>query len=705
MLEGWRADASTLFFLKLFFSHVFFTSMKTSILAIAAILCVLGCTAHVFAQETPKQDSVRTVTNGTVLIEAERPYSAASDKTFRQADFALRPRNSAQDLLRLVPGLVLAQHAGGGKAEQIFLRGFDADHGTDVNISIDDAPVNMISHGHGQGYADLHFIIPEIVQRVDVEKGPYFARYGDLATAGAVAFRTLDSLPENIVKVEGGAFETYRAMGLLKGPSNNGFNSYFGAEVFSARGFFDSPQNFKRVILYGKGNAQIGDQGSFSASLLTFSSGWDANGQIPQRAVNQGLISSFGSLDPTEGGATSRTTGILTYTSGGTSPFTLTGSLTDYRFRLYSDFTFFRQDSVHGDEREQTDQRALISLRAEKMSTWSLGTNIMRTTFGATFRSDDIQAGLYHDTARVRLDTKVDAVIAERQIGPYIQQEIFLPFAQVMLGARADYVNIDVSNRLNPNAQPNGIKQQFLVSPKASISIPVTDDATLFLNSGFGFHTNDARVIVQTRADSTIPRAFGAEVGARFGHPGQFLSGSVALWQLDLASELVYSGDEGDYSPAGRTRRQGIDLEARIQPTPWLILGGDATFSHGRFVDSAHFIALAPELTLTANAVVRFENMGAALRLRHVGDRPANQDNSVIAAGYSVFDLSANYHFANYEIYANIENLMNISWHEAQFDTQSRIKVNGVLEEHSVDELHFTAGTPRSIRLGLAYHF
>ncbi len=675
---------------------------------LASVLVVLFVRSQVLAQAVTKTDTVKTVSNETVLIEAERPYSAASDKTFRQADFSLRPRNSAQDLLRLVPGLVLAQHAGGGKAEQIFLRGFDADHGTDVNISIDDMPVNMISHGHGQGYADLHFIIPEIVQRVDVEKGPYFARYGDLATAGAVGFHTLDSLPENTVKIEGGAFETYRALGLVRGPGSVGINSYFGAEVFSSRGFFDNPQNFKRLILFGKGTAAIGDQASLSASLLTFKSDWDANGQIPQRAVDQNLISEFGSLDPTEGGATSRTTSILSYNSGGSDPFTLTGSITDYRFSLYSDFTFFRQDSVHGDEREQTDRRTMLSLRAEKVSSWMLGSSFMRTTIGATLRSDNIQTALYHDTARVRLDTKIDAVIAERQIGPYAQQEIILPWIQVLVGARADYLNINVANKLSPNAQPSGIRQQFVISPKATIAVPIVYDATLFLNSGFGFHSNDARVVVQSAADSTIPRAFGAEVGARFGHPGQVLSGSIAFWQLDLESELVYSGDEGDFSTAGRTRRQGVDIEARIQPTPWLTLGADATFSRGRFIDSAignNYIPLAPELTLTANAVIHLEHFGSAIRLRDVGDRPANQDNSVIAKGYSVFDLSASYQFSHYEFYANVENLFNVSWHEAQFDTNSRIKIHGILEQQAVDELHFTAGTPRAIRMGVAYHF
>ena len=192
-------------------------------------------------------DSIRRSKNPeTVTVTAERPLSAASDKSFRDSDFVLRPRNSAQDMLRLVPGLVLAQHAGGGKAEQIFLRGFDADHGTDVNISVDDVPVNMLSHGHGQGYADLHFIIPETIQEVDVVKGPYDTRYGDLATAGVVAFQTKDSLKNNLLKLEGGSFDEYRALALIKGPESQTIQSYFGTDLFYTRGPFDVPQDFHR---------------------------------------------------------------------------------------------------------------------------------------------------------------------------------------------------------------------------------------------------------------------------------------------------------------------------------------------------------------------------------------------------------------------------------------------------------------------------
>jgi hypothetical protein len=680
-------------------------------LSLVAVGSVLMSISKLFAQDVQPQhaaDTIRTLKQNEVVIEAERPYSAASDKSFRQADFDLRPRNSAQDMLRLVPGLVLAQHAGGGKAEQIFLRGFDCDHGTDVNVSVDDAPVNMISHGHGQGYADLHYIIPETIQNLDVMKGPYLAQYGDLATAGVVAFHTMDSLPDNSIRLEGGQFDAYRALGLVKGPQANGINSYFGADLFSTQGYFDNAQDFKRLILFGKGTAQVGEEGKLSASLTTFTSEWNASGQIPERAVDLGLIDQFGSLDPSEGGNTRRSTGIVSYTSGGSSPFTVTGSLTNYHFQLFSDFTFFLQDSVHGDEREQTDDRTMLSLRAEKSSAWELGEAIMRTTYGANLRSDAIAVGLYHDTARTRLNTIVNANVDEQQIGPYLQQEIVLPWAQFLLGARADYIGVNVTNLMSADSAPSGNRQQFVISPKASVTIPLSNEATLFLNSGYGFHSNDARVIVENPASRTIPRAFGAEIGSRYGHPGDFFSGSVALWQLDLASELVYNGDEGTYDPQGRTRRQGIDLEARIQPVTWLVFGGDATISHGSFLDSAvghNYIPLAPTITLTGNVVAHFDQFSAAMRLRNVGSRPANTDNSVIAEGYSIFDLSMNYHLGAYEFSVNVENLFNVSWHEAQFDTDTRLKINGVLEPRAIDQLDFTSGTPRSIRGGVTYHF
>lgn len=670
-------------------------------------LLLVGFLLAPFALTAQTADSIKKSQGEAVVVEAERPFSAASDAAFRAVDFQLRPKSSAQDILRVVPGLFIAQHAGGGKAEQIFLRGFDADHGTDVNISVDDAPVNMVSHGHGQGYADLHFIIPEAIERVDVAKGPYFARFGDLATAGAVVFNTYEKLNENIVRVEGGQFGTYRALGLIKTPfESDKISSYFGAEIYKTDGYFESEQNFNRINLMGKATFMTGETSKISASILTFSGGWDASGQVPNRAVESGLITRYGAIDPNEGGATSRTTGILKFTTGGANPFTLTGSVTDYRFRLYSNFTFYLEDSVNGDMIEQTDKRTITALRAESNQSYQVGNAIMRTTFGANLRTDDIAVGLYHDSVRTRIETKREGLVNQRQLGTYVQQEIAYDMFNLQLGMRADYIGFDVTNLLEQGASPEGVAQQFILSPKANLSITPSDGLSFFGNFGYGFHSNDARVVVAAKgADSTLPRAMGFEAGVRIGKVADLISGSVAAWQLDLESELVYIGDAGEYEPKGRTRRQGIDMELRVAPLEWLAFGADMTISRGRFLDlgeGENFIPLAPNMTLTANAVAKFESVSAALRLRMLDDRPANETNTVTAFGYEIVDLSAAYRIsANIELYANIENLFDAVWNEAQFDTESRLKG----EAESVSELHYTPGSPRNVRVGMAYKF
>lgn len=664
-----------------------------------------------------QSDSIRTIKNNDeVVVTAERTYSAASDAEFHVRDLSLLPRSSAQDLLRIVPGLFIAQHAGGGKAEQIFLRGFDCDHGTDISISVDDAPVNMVSHGHGQGYADLHFIIPEAIENIDISKGPYFARNGDLSTAGTVTFHTYDALKENLVRIETGTYQyspeiyrgisTYRAVGLFKAPfESDKISAYFGVELYSNDGYFDLAQQFKRLNLMAKATAALTEESKLSATLFSFNSGWNANGQIPERAVSEGFISRFGSIDSTEGGKTSRTTAIVAYSTDGASPLTVTGSFTDYRFRLYSNFTLFAEDSVRGDEIEQTDKRSIVTLRAENKRSWFSDGALFTNTVGAQFRSDNITVGLFHDSSRIRLETKVDGDIREHQIGLYDEQGISLPWLQLQAGLRADYVHFNVINTLSASGQPSGIAHQVVFSPKLTVALPINEAITIFGNSGYGFHSNDARAVVSTEGTASLPRALGLEVGSRLGKTSDIIYGSIALWQLDLESELVWSGDEGTTEESGRTRRQGIDFDLRINPFEWLFLSTDLTLSRGRFRDlpeGENYIPLAPNITLVASAVVRSGDFSGAVRLRSLDDRPATENNTVTATGYTVFDLSASYRFSNLEVFANIENLFNIEWNEAQFDTGSRLRGEpaGI-----ASEIHFTAGSPRSLRVGLAYHY
>lgn len=673
--------------------------MRYLLLLLITLVCLAP--AGLYAQA----DTTTMRTEGTdITIEADRVYSAASDRSFLAKRFELAPRNSTQDLLRIVPGLVIAQHAGGGKAEQIFLRGFDADHGTDVNIAVDDAPINMVSHGHGQGYADLHFIIPETIEAIDVVKGPYFARYGDLTTAGSISFRTKNSLDKSLVKLEGGAFNTYRALTLLSNPVTiTGVNSYVAAEIYGTKGYFDAPQDMQRVNLFAKATSEM-ESSLLSASIMSFASGWDASGQIPERAVNSGAIGRFGSINDLEGGSTSRTTGILKYETRGQDPFTVSASVTSYDFRLFSDFTFFARDSARGDMIEQTDNRTIIGLKAEKQLMWPIADNLFsHTRLGMNFRSDDIAVGLYEDSLRARHTAIVDASIVQRQIGPYIEQEFITPFAHLQLGLRVDYVNYNVVNNLDLGDQPSGIAQQFVVSPKANLSIPFHKSTTLFLNSGFGFHSNDARAVVQEKG-RPLPRAFGSELGLRYVTKDALLSTSAALWVLDLEEELVYVGDEGTTEISGRTRRAGIDLEMDIRPLDWLTLSSSLTLSQGRYRDlpeGENRIPLAPDRTLTGSVTTRFDELAAALHVRHVGDRPANETGSVIALGYTVLDLTAQYTIGNYMIFGGIDNLLDVKWNEAQFDTESRLRQ----ESEPVSELHFTPGTPRSLKLGIGYMF
>ena len=316
-----------------------------------------------------------------VTVSAERSYSAAASRTIRDLDIRLRPRESSQDLLRLAPGLVIAQHAGGGKAEQIFLRGFDADHGTDVAISVDGVPVNMVSHAHGQGYADQHWLVPEVVDHIDVRKGPYDAQDGDLATAGAISLATRDRVRRAEFDTRGGSFGSAHALGLLPfgGPAGQA-GGYFAVAGHFTKGPFLHPQDYTRLNLFGKWTAPVGTGAEVVATVSTYDARWNASGQIPERAVASGLISRFGSIDPSEGGNTQRygaTVGLRS-TSGEASSWSANLYFTRYQLQLFSDFTFFRDDSVNGDGIEQNDRRWVVGgggeSRAPASALWVVGT-------------------------------------------------------------------------------------------------------------------------------------------------------------------------------------------------------------------------------------------------------------------------------------------------------------------------------------------
>lgn len=263
--------------------------------------------------------------------------------TISKIDLEIQPISNSQDLMRKVPGLFIGQHAGGGKAEQIFLRGFDCDHGTDISVSVDRMPVNMVSHAHGQGYADLHFVIPETVDNIDFDKGSYFVDKGDFTTAGYIGFNTKKALNNSSVSFEAGQFNTYRTVALFNLLNKENQSAYFAGEYMMTDGYFDAPQNFNRINLFGKYSAKLNNGDRIAISLSHFTSQWDASGQIPDRAVNDGSISHFGAIDSNEGGNTGRSNINLQYDSkiDEVSQIKNTAFLSKYDFELYSNFTFF----------------------------------------------------------------------------------------------------------------------------------------------------------------------------------------------------------------------------------------------------------------------------------------------------------------------------------------------------------------------------
>ncbi|MGV8813587.1 MAG: TonB-dependent receptor plug domain-containing protein [Gelidibacter sp.] len=315
-----------------------------------------------FSQERNKQEPIKTDLD-TVYLSKILIQNEDFRKQVLHVDLKNNPVNTAQDLLRKVPGLFIAQHAGGGKAEQIFLRGFDNDHGTDVSVTADGIPVNMVSHAHGQGYADLHFLIPETIKDIDFGKGAYYADKGDFNTSGYVNFTTFDKLKNNLVKLEGGSFNSMRAVTMINLLNRDveDKNFYVASEFSYSDGPFDIKQNFNRVNIMAKYSKWIDNKQYLSILGSTFSSGWNASGQIPERAVKEGLISRWGSIDPTEGGSTSRSNFAINYRNIRNDDEEISSNLfySKYDFNLFSNFTFFLNDLVYGDEIEQTDNRSI----------------------------------------------------------------------------------------------------------------------------------------------------------------------------------------------------------------------------------------------------------------------------------------------------------------------------------------------------------
>ncbi|WP_431106716.1 TonB-dependent receptor [Winogradskyella poriferorum] len=638
-----------------------------------------------------------------VIREELNPVS-----TITRLDLNVTPVNSSQEVLRKVPGLFIGQHAGGGKAEQIFLRGFDVDHGTDVAIGVDGMPVNMVSHAHGQGYSDLHFVIPETVNKIDFGKGAYYASEGDFNTAGYVNFKTKDYIDESSVSLALGQFNTLRTVGLfdLLGNTKNQ-NAYMAMEYIATDGPFDSPQNFNRLNLFGKYVMYSPENDKLTLTASHFTSRWDASGQIPQREVDNGNITRFGAIDDTEGGETSRTNLNVTYDKYITDNTTLKANAyySQYAFELYSNFTFFLEDPVNGDQIKQKEDRQIFGANAALNFTTFLGSIELNLTSGFGLRHDIIDdVELSRTLNRTTILENIQlGDINQTNIDAFVKVDFEFGKFRIVPALRLDYFKFMYNDALQTNYETKS-ETKTIVSPKLNFYYNAKDNLQLYLKSGLGFHSNDARVVVANNGKDILPRSYGTDLGAIW-KPFPKLVVNSALWYLFLEQEFVYVGDAGIVEPSGKTRRYGLDLGLRYQINDWLFLDSDATYTHARSIDEPNgedYIPLAPDFTFTGGlSIDDLNGFSGGLRFRYLNDRPANEDNSIVAEGYTVTDFNLNYRMKNITLGMMVENLFDVDWNETQFATESRLQN----EVDSVEEIHFTPGTPFFIKGIIRYNF
>jgi outer membrane receptor for Fe3+-dicitrate len=621
-------------------------------------------------------------------------------------DLQNSPVNSSQEILRKVPGLFIGQHAGGGKAEQIFLRGFDIDHGTDIALSVDGMPVNMVSHAHGQGYADLHFVIPETLDKIDFGKGSYYANKGDFATAGYVAFKTKEKIDNNSISLEVGKFGTIRTLGMFNLlPKNNKQSAFIASEYITFDGPYVSSQNFRRLNLFGKFTNVLEDKSKFSVTASQFTSEWTASGQIPQRLVDAGIISRFGAVDDTEGGKTSRSNLNFEYYKPISESLFFKGNTfyNNYQFELYSNFTFFLENPIDGDQIKQKENRTIYGFNGEFNKKITNSKSNYQVGFGLrTDETKDTELSNTKNRTTIINQLKLGN-INQKNYFSYINTDIELGNFTINPAVRFDYFQFSYLDKLAPTYKID-TEQVVKISPKLNFLFAPHNKVQYFLKSGLGFHSNDTRVIVSQTDKKTVPTSAGADLGTIF-KPMNNLIINSALWFLQLEQEFVYVGDAGIVEPSGKTRRMGIDFGFRYQVSKFINLNSDINYTYARSMnepEGQNYIPLAPDLTSTGGiSLTNYKGFSSNLNYRYLKSRPANEDNSIVARGYFVSDFNMNYQYKKINYGIVIENLFNTKWNETQFATESQLQN----ETQPVEEIHFTPGTPFFIKGKITYTF
>ena len=622
---------------------------------------------------------------------------AASQGVVRADELNDRPTLRAGDVLESVPGVLISQHSGEGKANQYYLRGFNLDHGTDLATTVAGVPVNMPTHAHGQGYSDLNFLIPELVSGIQYKKGPYYADEGDFATAGAINVNYADALERPLFKLEGGGEGYGRA--LLAGSTRLGQGQLLGAlEVFHNDGPWMRGDDYRRingVLRYSQGDRDRG----FELTGMGYDGRWSSTDQVAQRAIDSGLISRFGTLDPTDGGRSHRYVATGDFHRRGAESLTRAQAyVVAYGLDLFSNFTYFLNDPVRGDQFHQEDRRTVTGAKVSHEWFSMVGGRESETVVGVQFRRDDIgTVGLFHTQARQQLETvRLDSVL---QTSGSLYAENSLQVAskvRTIVGLRGDLYHFRVSSDDPANA---GTGTDAIASPKLGVVLGPWKDIEAYLNVGFGFHSNDGRGSTISRDPAThepaskvdpLVRARGAEIGLRTSAFKGYQT-TFTLWGLDIASELVFSGDAGTTEPNRPSRRLGFEWTNEYRPLRWLAFDADFAYSRARFTDfnpSGDHVPGAIEGVGSAGVLVDgVHGLFGSAQLRYFGPRSLIEDDSVRSKSAATLNGRLGYDVSkNVRLSVDVLNLFNAKVSDIDYYYPSRLPgepVSGVNDIHT----------------------
>ena len=653
------------------------------------------------------------------LAEIEHPESnlvglaaAASEGAVTARQLERRPIQRVGEVVATVPGLSVTQHSGEGKANQYYLRGFNLDHGTDFSTMVAGVPINLPTHAHGHGYTDANFLIPELVTGVQYFKGVYTAEAGDFSSAGGVNINYASVLEAPMVRAGVGGQGWSRVFAAASPRLGDGY-LLAAAETARSDGPWERPDNYRRlnaVVRYSRG----GVQSNLALTGMAYRAKWNASDQAPRRAIDSGTLRRFAAVDTTTGGDTSRNTISAEWQRGAAaSRSRVTGYFVAYDLDLFSNFTYFLDDPVNGDQFHQADRRVVSGVRASHERLARLAGRPVEYRAGVQLRRDDIDLlGLYRTRARERLSTVREDRVTQHAAGVWTDVDIrWTPWLRSIAGVRADRYRFRVTADVPNNS---GAASAGIASPKGALVLGPWRRTEFYVNGGYGFHSNDARGVTlrmnpadHSAADGVTPlvRTRGAEIGARtVVIPG--VQSTVAVWRLGLDSELTFVGDAGTTSASRPSERYGVEWSNFVRVQPWLTLDGDIAWTHARFTDhdaaGNHVPGAVDRVASVGIAVEKPSRILGSLRWRYFGPRPLVEDNSVRSRATSLVNAQIGYHLSKrLTVVVDVFNVLNAQHSDVDYFYRSRLRG----EPDGIDDVHTHPALPRTARLTLALGF